>query len=224
MELYIIRHGETMWNQQHRLQGQKDIPLNDVGLAGARIAAEALKDVHFDRVFSSPLVRARKTAEIILKNHPGLQIEDCEDLKEIAFGTGEGVEMRDDAPHTDAEREVLQHLKRWFAYPDTVAPLPGGESVRDVKHRIEHFLETEIYPNEKNYERVLITCHGGILRGIESIIQNLSDADYWDGGIVPNCGAMIVELKDGKLSIEKVLDLINQTETVEGLGTHRPRN
>ena len=56
MEIYMIRHGETMWNQQHRLQGRKDIPLNDVGLAGARIAAEALKDIHFDRVFSSPLV------------------------------------------------------------------------------------------------------------------------------------------------------------------------
>lgn len=224
MEIYMIRHGETMWNQQHRLQGRKDIPLNDVGLAGARIAAEALKDVHFDRVFSSPLVRAKKTAEIILKNHPDLSIEPLDDLQEIAFGTGEGIEMRDDVPHTEAEKEILDHLKRWFAYPDTVAPLPGGESIREVKDRIEHFLDTCIYPNEDTYERVMVTCHGGILRGIESIVRNLSDADYWDGGIVPNCGAMVLELKDGRLSIEKVVDLINQTETVVGLGAHRPRH
>ena len=60
-------------------------------------------------------------------------------------------------------------------------------------------------------------------RRVESIVRNLSDADYWDGGIVPNCGAMVLELKDGKLAIEKVIDLINQTETVVGLGTHKPR-
>ena len=169
-------------------------------------------------------MRAKKTAEIILKNHPDLSIEPLDDLQEIAFGTGEGIEMRDDVPHTEAEKEILDHLKRWFAYPDTVAPLPGGESIREVKDRIEHFLDTYIYPNEGKYERVMVTCHGGILRGVESIVRNLSDADYWDGGIVPNCGAMVLELKDGKLTIEKVVDLINQTETVVGLGTHRPRH
>ena len=132
--------------------------------------------------------------------------------------------MRDDVPHTEAEKEILDHLKRWFAYPDTVAPLPGGESIREVKDRIEHFFDTYLYPNEDKYERVMVTCHGGILRGVESIVRNLSDADYWDGGIVPNCGAMVLELKNGKLDIEKVIDLINQTETVVGLGTHRPRH
>lgn len=222
MEIYIIRHGETMWNQQHRLQGRKDIPLNDVGLAGARIAAEALKDTHFDHVYSSPLIRARKTAEIILKNHPELSIETVDDLQEISFGIGEGLQLREEDPHTEKERENLKLLNRWFAYPDVVAPLPGGETVSEIRTRLQHFLDTCIYPNEHRFERILVTSHGGVIRGIESIIKNLSDADYWDGGIVPNCGAMILELKDGRLSIEKVIDLINQIDVTNGLGPHHP--
>ena len=65
MKLYIIRHGETDWNKEKRLQGQSDTQLNEYGIELARITGEALKDVHFDYIFSSPLKRAYKTAELI---------------------------------------------------------------------------------------------------------------------------------------------------------------
>ena len=210
MELYIVRHGETMWNRQHRLQGHTDIPLNDAGLAGARIASDALKHIHFDHIFSSPLIRARKTAEIICRNYNNPDIKICEDLTEISFGIGEGVDLSGETITTESDLITLSQIKDWFMNPDKSSPLPGGESVSDVRSRLCHFLETEIYPNEDNYKKVLITAHGGIVRGLECIIEDLSDHDFWHGPIVPNCGALVVSLKNGTLKIDKVLDLIDK--------------
>ena len=65
MRLYFIRHGETDWNQVKRLQGKSDIPLNEFGEHLAIETGEALKDVRFDLVYTSPLKRARKTAELV---------------------------------------------------------------------------------------------------------------------------------------------------------------
>ena len=67
MKLYIIRHGQTEWNKQKRLQGRSDIPLNEYGIQLARETKAGLKDVKFDLAFTSPLQRAKKTAEILSK-------------------------------------------------------------------------------------------------------------------------------------------------------------
>ena len=89
MELYLIRHGETDWNRQNRLQGNIDVPLNAEGLRMAEVAAERLSSVHFNKIFSSPLSRAFTTAEIICKNQADL-IKKDDRLREISFGSGEG--------------------------------------------------------------------------------------------------------------------------------------
>ncbi len=84
MKLYIIRHGETDWNKEKRLQGQSDTQLNEYGIELARITGEALKYVHFDYIFSSPLKRAYKTAELIRMDRP-VKIVTDDRLKEICF-------------------------------------------------------------------------------------------------------------------------------------------
>ena len=66
MKLYIVRHGITEWNALQKVQGSVDIPLAEEGIRLARLTGEALKDVHFDLCFSSPLQRAKQTAELIL--------------------------------------------------------------------------------------------------------------------------------------------------------------
>lgn len=63
--IYIVRHGETDWNKEHRVQGHQDIPLNEQGIKDAYVVKEKLKDINFDMVFSSPLQRAYETAKII---------------------------------------------------------------------------------------------------------------------------------------------------------------
>ena len=71
MDIYLIRHGETDYNRQKRLQGVTDIPLNAYGTELARKTSEGLKNVPFDRIYTSPLVRARRTAEIIIRRRAG---------------------------------------------------------------------------------------------------------------------------------------------------------
>ncbi len=217
MEIFVIRHGETMWNREHRLQGRTDIPLNDAGLAGARIASEALRHIHFDHVFSSPLARAYKTAEIICQYRKDLTIETCDDIKEISFGIGEGLNLSDDNTNDKETLKNLQKIRDWFHDPDTSKPLPGGESVPQIKARLQHFIDTQILPNEDKYHKVLIASHGGIVRGIEAIVKNLDDSDFWKGPIVPNCGALVLSLNNGHLKINRTVDLINKDEASDGL-------
>ena len=90
MDIYLIRHGETDWNRMKKLQGTTDIPLNAYGIELAEKTAEGLKDVPFDRIYTSPLIRARKTAEIIRRDRP-IEIIETDGLKEISFGDYEGL-------------------------------------------------------------------------------------------------------------------------------------
>ena len=99
MLLYIIRHGETAWNALGKIQGTADIPLNENGINLAKQTAEQLKDVPFDAAISSPLMRAYKTAEIILGDRD-IPIETDKRIQEIDFGDMEGEPvMKTDPSH-----------------------------------------------------------------------------------------------------------------------------
>ena len=89
--LYITRHGKTDWNSKHKLQGRTDIPLNDEGRKMAEQAAEEYSNIHLDVCYCSPLLRAKETAEIMLKNR-NVPIICDERLVEMCFGKYEGVE------------------------------------------------------------------------------------------------------------------------------------
>lgn len=87
--LYFIRHGQTDWNAQKRMQGITDIPLNDRGVFEARLAAKEVSEIKWNRIISSPLSRAYQTAEI-LNQRIGLQIETDDRLTELNLGNLEG--------------------------------------------------------------------------------------------------------------------------------------
>ncbi len=97
MKLYIVRHGITEWNALQKVQGSVDIPLAEEGIRLARLTGEALKDVHFDLCFSSPLQRAKQTAELILGERVS-QVPVIPDkrIQEIDFGVLEGARFRDE--------------------------------------------------------------------------------------------------------------------------------
>ena len=126
--LLFIRHGETDYNRQHRLQGALPVPLNETGRAQARAVADYLMDAGIGALYSSPMSRALETAQIIgarLKLPP---LEDAR-LGEIAFGDFEGLTQS-----AAAERHP-EAYHRWqsgyLAYP-----VPGGESRLDVSRRM----------------------------------------------------------------------------------------
>ena len=89
MLLYFIRHGQTDWNKDMRMQGQSDIPLNENGRESAIEAGKTLANTHIDLAFSSPLKRAKETAELVLAGRDIPIIEDKR-IEEICFGICEG--------------------------------------------------------------------------------------------------------------------------------------
>jgi len=179
--LYIIRHGKTDWNQEYRLQGRSDIPLNDEGRQMARDAAVEYKDINFDVCYCSPLIRARETAEILLEGRNVPIISD-ERLIEMGFGVFEGVSNIYDMP--DAPMRVF------FFNPELyVEPVENGESLDAVYERTGDFLKNVAYPLVEQGKDVLIVGHGAMNSAIVSQVKNKDRKDFWSDGI-PNCKLM----------------------------------
>jgi broad specificity phosphatase PhoE len=128
MRILLARHGETPWNAEGRYQGQEDIPLSPVGEEQARRLGERLRGVRIDRAVSSPLSRARRTAELALGGARAAMLATDPGLMEIAHGTWEGM-LASEIRERDPER-----LRAWREAPDTV-DMPGGESIHQVFDR-----------------------------------------------------------------------------------------
>lgn len=167
--LCIVRHGETDWNVEGRLQGQKDIALNGRGRAQAEAVGRELARLHpevtgFDFV-SSPLLRAQETMRILrtaLRLEPGHYTVD-DDLRELTFGSWEGFtwnEVRDHDPVGAAGREA----DKWAFVP------PGGENYAMLAERIAGWLGTIERPT-------LAVTHGGVARVLLGLLCGMNSAD-----------------------------------------------
>jgi broad specificity phosphatase PhoE len=198
MLIYLVRHGETAWNRKKRLQGQTDIPLNGYGEELAQETAKALKSVSFDRVFSSPLIRAERTAEILTAGS-GLPILTDSRLTEMNFGIAEGL------PLPFIRRFSFLRIYKCFYDPaHYTRPVPGGELIKDVKKRGMDFLCDAILPLESTCSSILITAHGGIIRGIISSLNQIPDRDFWDKIPEKNCAVNLLELKNGSFTVLEI--------------------
>jgi probable phosphoglycerate mutase len=154
--LYLVRHGETDWNLQRRIQGSTDIPLNQTGRLQARSTGRLLARRSWDAIISSPLSRAAETAAIIADELglPAPQIVDA--IVERAYGEAEGLD--------DIE------LARRF--PGST-PVVGRESRQDVSARVMPSL-LEIAKNRPG-QHVIITTHGGVIRTVLEFVAPGSD-------------------------------------------------
>ncbi|KQZ66248.1 MULTISPECIES: histidine phosphatase family protein [unclassified Lysobacter] len=128
MRILLARHGETPWNAEGRYQGQEDIPLSPIGEAQAIALGERLREVAITRAVASPLVRARRTAELALGPARAATLQLDPGLMEIAHGTWEGL-LASEIRERDGER-----LQAWRDTPDAVL-MPGGESIQHVLDR-----------------------------------------------------------------------------------------
>lgn len=185
---YLVRHGETYWNQEHRMQGQINIPLNEQGREQARQAAERLKEIPFDICYTSPLSRAKDTALEILKGRE-VSIVDEPLLLEQAYGLSEGASQK-------GFFDPASPLYGYSYKPEIYQPDIGAESFGELLFRAEEMVEKRMLPAQKQYEHVLITAHGAILCGILEVIQKTPLSCFWEA-LLPNCGTAVVELRDG---------------------------
>lgn len=153
--IYIVRHGETKWNVEKRLQGQSDSPLTDNGVFQARELSKQFKDIHFDKIFSSDLLRAQRTAEIVALEKK-LAVTTSELIRERGFGRFEGNPF-DALKQFDEIMEKLTEEEQFSykAHPDI-------ESDEEIMERFIRFLrEIAVRFPGKN---VLVVTHGAILR------------------------------------------------------------
>ena len=195
MKLYFIRHGETVWNTQAKLQGKADIPLNQEGVALARVTGEALADVPFAAIYSSPLKRALQTAQLVAGDRDVPIVTDRR-LEEIGFGIWEGLSCHKD--HYEIPSDSFQDF---FLDPFGYQPPAQGETVRHVCGRTADFLEELIRKMGKEESNVLISCHGCTLRALMNYFYQDYTAGFWRGHVPPNCSVSIVEVKEKGFSI-----------------------
>jgi probable phosphoglycerate mutase len=178
--LYIMRHGKTDWNEVHKLPGRTDVPLNDEGREMAKAAGKACQDVHFDVCYCSPLIRARETAALVLKDRDVPIIYD-ERLVEMSFGVYEGLANSFQIP--DCPVNVL------FKKPEQYKAVEGGESFAELFSRTGAFLEERVYPALAENKDVLIIGHGAMNSSIVCHVKQIPLERFWEAGI-ENCKLM----------------------------------
>jgi len=195
MRLYIIRHGETEWNVKRRFQGRSDIPLNEEGRRLARITAEALEDVPFSRIYTSPLKRAYETA-MIIKGVRDIPVMTEPRIIEISFGEYEGLCCgKKDYNIPDPE------FMNFFDRPEAYKPPRGAEGIEELKARTADFLAEIVHNKDMEGDTILVSTHGAALRGLLSNINHVALRDFWKGGVHKNCAVTIVDVKDGQAVI-----------------------
>jgi len=175
LRLLLVRHGETEWNRVSRFQGGIDVPLNDNGRAQAQQAAEFLKDVPIDFAISSPMLRPKETAEIILQPHPNVQIELQEEFREINHGLWEG------KLETEIKQEYPDLLRQWQVAPETVQ-MPEGENLQQVWDRAVacwDAIAQSAGVSDTELKTGLVVAHDAINKVILCHVLSLSPASIW---------------------------------------------
>lgn len=183
MEVYIIRHGETVWNAEGKLQGSMDIELNENGRELAGRLGERLEKVYFDRIYASPLIRAYETA-CLIRGHRNIPIIRDRRLQEISFGRMEGV-------HFSEWNNENSPYRYFFTDPGKYTPPKDGESLEQVCVRARSFLEEIVEPVWRNTKRIMIVAHGALNKGLMCHIEGHGTNHFWGEGLQQNCEADI---------------------------------
>src|SRR5215831_1047787 len=169
--LVLVRHGQSEWNLKNLFTGWRDVDLTDKGVAEAQAAGRQLKalGLRFDVAYTSALVRAQRTMDLMLEElgQRSLPVIRDQALNERDYGDLSGLN-KDDARKRWGEEQV--HI--WRRSYD-VAP-PGGESLRDTLARALPYYVQEILPCVLRGERTLVAAHGNSLRALIMVLEKLS--------------------------------------------------
>lgn len=195
MKLYLIRHGETDWNKELRIQGSSDIELNEYGRELAYLTREGLRHISFDIAYTSPLKRAKETAEIILGGRNVPLYEDIR-VQEACFGPFEGASLPELYNRKDP-------FLKFFDDPVHFEKIDGCETHEDVIKRSSEFFNDVILPNEKKYQNAAVFSHGAWIHSLLTYMYGRDISEYWHAPRQENCGVTTIEIKDGKCYVEK---------------------
>ena len=170
MKLLLARHAESAWNAERRFQGRTDVGLSDMGCLQAAALARALAGGRVGAIYSSPLVRARETAEIVARER-GLTVTLVDELRELSLGAWEGRTV-DDVLATEADAYRL-----WRERPYDCPP-PDGEHIEDVARRVLPVMEL-IVSSHADGQEALVVSHGGVISIFLCHLLGLSPNALW---------------------------------------------
>lgn len=183
IRLYIARHGETVWNVQRRMQGQKNSELTDRGRQQAALLSKALEDVELEAAYSSSSERALQTSRIIVGDR-NIPIVPLDSLREINFGEWEGRNAG------DVEKEYPEQYRNFWEYPLLYEPV-GGESFDDIINRFRAALELLADRHDKG--NILVVTHAVALKTIALIVEKKELKDFWSGTFIHPASLSIIE-------------------------------
>ena len=193
MEIYLIRHGECESLKPECFNEEKqtmDPPLTQMGVKQAEQMAKYLHTVSFDAIYSSDLERAVRTAEALSKQVDRPVIQNSA-LREIEMG-----EL-----FWHSWEEYPEIYEKWKNHDEDIA-YPGGENGQMVWNRCETFLHEII---TKDFTRVAIVCHGGIIRSIIAGALNIPQQKrFLFGSPIKNCSVSILNYQEGMFSIHRL--------------------
>ena len=168
-EIILVRHGETKWNVEEIFRGRTDIELNETGIKQAELLAEYLSRMKIDAVYSSPLKRALKTAEMIASYHKS-DIEIAPGLIDFNYGKWQGL------AHQEVKDKYKKLYAEWLNNPDMVK-MPAGESLNDVRKRATATVASIL---TKHKGTVVLVSHRVVNKVLICVLLGLDNSHFWN--------------------------------------------
>lgn len=192
LRFYFVRHGQTVSNIQHTLQGYSDTPLTDLGIQQGKQACERMKTIPFLSLYSSPSPRAYGTANLI-KGDRLQEVIKLDGLREMNFGTMEGQPELFDGCEDSIQRIGYD----WHRF--------GGETIEDVTQRLKDTLQLLADLHKAKDGNLLCVAHGfSILAAVRAVDEKAYENCLKEENFIRNCAAVIITYEDGMFAIEEI--------------------
>lgn len=206
--LYIVRHGETEWNKDGRMQGRLNSNLTPRGKKHAMLLGERLKDTEFARIISSPSGRTLETVQLIKGNRDIPLITD-ERIMEMNLGSWQGMK------HEDLKKHYPNEYRQFLNEPDD-HQIEGAESLIEMSNRATEFL-TDLKKSRDN-ENLLIVTHGRFISALYAVFKGVELKDIWTGPTVQGTSLTIVKMDQEKYEVLLEADMshVQGEETIIG--------
>ena len=190
-EITLARHGETEWNVGEIFRGRVDVELNETGRKQAELLAKYLSEVKIEAIYSSPLKRALRTAEMIANYHQ-LEVETAPGLIDLDYGKWQGL------PHQEVKDKYEELYVKWISHPDKVK-MPEGESLSGVRKRAIGVVDEVIAKYEGT---VILVSHRVVNKVLICALLGLDNSHFWNIR-QDTCGITTFTYENGQFILTK---------------------
>ena len=201
--VHLVRHAETTWNTEKRIQGHLDSPLSALGRKQSRWLGERFSGIPLAAAYVSDLGRAQETFHLMFAHTPAPPVHYCRELREIALGRWEGKSIFELAVEDPESFNNFKHHPERYSRPD-------GESLPGFIQRISTFFDYLLAKHSD--EDILILTHGVAMTAITHHLENRNLTDFWKDGSIPSTAVTTIEYHSGCAKILSRMDISHYAE------------